>query len=39
MDIEQEVTYLHTRARDGLATRVEMFFSREEALEAAGLQE
>ena len=39
IDIQQEVTYLHTRARDGLATRVEMFFKREEALKAAGLSE
>ena len=38
IDMEQEVTYVHT-SRDGLAIRVEMFFTREEALEAAGLRE
>jgi uncharacterized protein len=38
MDVEQEVAYVHT-FRDGLVVRWEMFFSREQALEAAGLPE
>jgi ketosteroid isomerase-like protein len=36
MEVEQEVCYLHI-SRDGLATRLEMFFSRDAALEAAGI--
>jgi ketosteroid isomerase-like protein len=38
IDVEQEVAYVHT-FRDGLVVRWEMFFTREEALEAAGLRE
>ena len=38
MEVEQEVAYLHL-ATNGVATRMEMFFSREAALEAAGLSE
>ncbi len=38
MEVEQEVAYLHT-IRNGLATRIDMFFSREAALEAAGLSD
>ena len=37
MDVEQEVAYVHT-FRDGLVVRWEMFFTREQALEAAGLR-
>ncbi len=39
MEIEQEVAYLHFANTDGIAARLEMFFSREAALEAAGLSE
>ncbi len=38
MDVAQEVFYLHT-SEDGLATRMDMFFSRAQVLEAAGLSE
>jgi len=37
MDVEQEVAYVHTFL-DGLVVRWEMFFTREQALEAAGLR-
>lgn len=36
MEVEQEVTYLYT-IKNGLGTRMEMFFSREAAFEAAGI--
>jgi len=36
--MDLEVFYVH-RARDGKLARLEMFFSREQALEAAGLRE
>ncbi|HEX3562375.1 MAG TPA: nuclear transport factor 2 family protein [Solirubrobacterales bacterium] len=38
IDIEQEVAYVHT-FRGDLIVRWEMFFTRDEALEAAGLSE
>jgi hypothetical protein len=38
MEVEQEVAYVHT-FRDGLVVRWEMFFTREQALAAAGLGE
>jgi ketosteroid isomerase-like protein len=38
IDIDQEVAYMHTW-RDGLGIRVEIYLTRAEALEAAGLSE
>jgi ketosteroid isomerase-like protein len=38
IDIDQEVAYLYT-FRDGLVIRCEMYLTRAEALEAAGLRE
>ena len=38
MDVAQDVFYLHT-SKDGLGTRMDMFFSRAQVLEAAGLSE
>jgi ketosteroid isomerase-like protein len=38
IEVEQKVTYLYT-IRNGLGTRMEMFLSREAALQAAGISE